>query len=200
MIVVGLTGGLATGKSTIARLFQECGAVIIDADLLARQAVRPGRPAWRDIVREYGPEVLQRDRTLDRRALAQIVFRHPHKLRTLNRIVHPRVAREQARLIRQIADRDPDAVVIYDAPLLIEANAHTRMDKIIVISSDQATQIGRLRSRNHLSRSEALRRIRSQIPLRDKIRLADYIIDGRLPLPRARTEVGRIYRELKSSR
>ncbi len=197
MLLVGLTGGLATGKSTVARIFQDLGAIVLDADLLARQAVAPGKPAHRDIVRTFGRRVLRADGTLDRGILAEIVFRNPAKLRQLNAIVHPRVARYQAQLSRQIARNDPKALIIYDAPVLIEAGAHKRMDKIIVVTADQKSQIARLRARNGFSRAEALRRIRSQIPLRTKIRLADYRLDGTLPLQRLRSEVAKIKKELE---
>ncbi|MEC4669606.1 MAG: dephospho-CoA kinase [Nitrospirota bacterium] len=197
MIVAGLTGGLATGKSTIAQLFKHCGAVVLDADILARAVVRPGKPAWRDIVRTYGKGVLRADRSLDRTALARIVFQSRAKLRALNAIVHPWVARQQARLTKQAARKDPRAVVIYDAPLLIEAGAHRRMDRIIVINADRETQITRLRERNQLTRPEALRRIRSQMPLAQKVKLADYVIDGTLPVAQLRGEVTRIFSELQ---
>jgi len=197
MILVGLTGGLATGKSAVARLFQDCGAVVLDADVLARQLVEPGKPAWRDIVRAFGRQVLSPDRSLDRHALAKIVFRNRAKLKKLNAIVHPRVAREQTRLTREIARKDPDAVILYDAPVLIEAGAHKRMDKIVVVSADQETQIKRLRNRNHLSRTEALRRIQSQLPLAQKVKLADYVIDGTLSFEQTKNEVQRIYDELQ---
>lgn len=194
MIVVGLTGGVATGKSTVARMFKTCGAHVIDADLLARQVVEPGKPAWRDIVAAFGKAVLRPDRTLDRAALARIVFQHPAKLRRLGRIIHPRVAREQARLARAIGKRDPRAVVIYDAPVLIEAKAHRRMDKLVVVTADRETQIARLRRRNGLSRAEALRRIRAQMPLTRKARLADDILDGTKPRAALRQDVRRLYR------
>lgn len=197
MILVGLTGGLATGKSAVARLFQDCGAVVLDADVLARQLVEPGKPAWRDIVRAFGKQVLFPDRSLDRHALAKIVFRNRAKLKKLNAIVHPRVAREQTRLTREIARKDPDAVILYDAPVLIEAGAHKRMGKIVVVSADQETQIKRLRNRNHLSRTEALRRVRSQLPLAQKVKLADYVIDGTLSFEQTKNEVQRIYAELQ---
>ncbi|MGH7209711.1 MAG: dephospho-CoA kinase [Nitrospiraceae bacterium] len=197
MIVVGLTGGLATGKSSVARLFQDCGAIVIDADLLAREAVQPGRPAWRDILRAFGKKVLQPDRTLDRRTLGQIVFSNRAKLKKLNAIVHPRVAREQNRLTREISRKEPDAVIVYDAPVLIEAGAHKRMDKIIVVAADQATQIKRLCNRSHFSRTEALRRVRSQLPLAQKVKLADYVIDGTLSFEQTKNEVQRIYAELQ---
>lgn len=197
VILVGLTGGLATGKSTVARMFQDCGAIVLDADALARQVVQPGRPAWREIVREYGRSVLLPNGMLDRQALAAIVFKDPRKLRKLNAIIHPRVAREQARLTREYARKHPASVIIYDAPLLIEAGAHTRMDRVIVVTADQKTQIARLRARNHLSRAEALRRIRTQMPLSKKIKYADYVIDSRMPLEQLRQAVASIYQDLK---
>ena len=198
MLVVGLTGGLATGKSTVAKLFEQCGAAIIDADMLSRHVVEPGKPAWQDIVRHYGQKVFHADRTLNRQALADIVFQNPRQLEILNRIVHPRVSREQTRLVRELANANPKGIVVYDAPLLIEAGAHTRMDKIVVVATNRQTQIARLQTRNHLNRSEALRRIRTQLPLRDKLSHADYVIDGRLPMAELRQVIKQIYSELKT--
>jgi dephospho-CoA kinase len=197
MLLVGLTGGLATGKSTVAELFRSCGAMVIDADVLARYVVQPKKPAWREIVREYGKGVLKPDQALDRQALAALIFRNPGKLRKLNAIVHPRVAREQIRLTRELARKDPTAVIIYDAPLLIEAGAHRRMDKVIVVSADQKTQIVRLRHRDDFSRLEAIQRIRAQMPLRKKIKFGDYVIDGTQSLRQLRINVRRIYDELR---
>jgi dephospho-CoA kinase len=165
MILVGLTGGVATGKSTVAKMFKQGGAAVINADLLARQVVEPGKPAWRAIVKLFGKTVLNHDRSLDRQALGSIVFHNPKKRRQLERIIHPRVAREQQRLVRWIAKRKPHAVVIYEVPLLFEAGVDKRVDKIIVVTVDRNTQIARLKERNGLSRAEALRRIRSQMPL-----------------------------------
>jgi dephospho-CoA kinase len=199
MLLVGLTGGLATGKTTVARLFQDCGAVVLDADVLARQVVEPGKPAWRDIIRAFGLGVLRPDRTLDRKRLADLVFTDARKLRRLNRIVHPRVAREQARLTKEIARKDPHAIVVYDAPLLIEAGAHKRMDRLIVVTADRTTQLSRLRSRNLLSRSEALRRIRAQMPLTKKEKLADHVLDGTRSVSVLRSTVGRLYREFRQA-
>jgi dephospho-CoA kinase len=180
MILVGLTGGVATGKSTVARMFKQCGAVVIDADLLARDVVKPGKPAWRAIVTLFGKTVLNPDRSLDRQALGSIVFRNRTKRRLLERIIHPRVAREQQRFVRRVAKRKPHAVVIYEVPLLFEAGVDKRVDKIIVVTADRETQIMRLKKRNHLSRAEALRRIQAQMSLSKKVRLADIVIDGTL--------------------
>ncbi|GKS57498.1 dephospho-CoA kinase [Nitrospira sp.] len=198
MIVVGLTGGVATGKTTAARMFQACGAYVIDADLLARRVVEPGKPAWREVVKVFGRRILHPDGTLNRAALGDLVFGHPRKLRRLGRIIHPRVAREQARLAREIARQTPRAVVIYDAPVLIEAGAHTRMDKIIVVTADQKTQIARLLDRNGLSRAEALRRIRSQMPLSRKRALADYVLDGACRRRALRFRVRSIFSDLRA--
>lgn len=183
MILVGLTGGVATGKSTVAAMFKRCGAVVIDADELARDAVAPGKPAWRDIVTIFGGKVLNPDRTINRHALGAIVFRSPAKRRRLEQIIHPRVAREQQRLTKRAARKDPHAVVIYDVPLLFEAGIDKRVDAIIVVTADQKTQIARLKKRNGLSRAEALRRIKSQMPLSKKIGQADYVMDGTMKKP-----------------
>lgn len=195
MILVGLTGGLASGKTTVAGLFQECGAFVIQADQLARIVVAPGRTAWKEIVNTFGSRVLQPDRTLDRIALANMVFHHPGKLTALNRIVHPRVAREQVRQTNAIARRHPHAVIIYDAALLIEARAHERMDRIIVVTANQSIQVQRARQRDGLTKKEALGRIHGQLPLRTKRRFADYVLNGALPVTRLRPQVRQLYRE-----
>ena len=200
MILVGLTGGVATGKSTVAKMFKQCGSVVIDADKLAHEVVKPGKPAWREIVASFGKTVLNQDRSLNRQALGNIVFRNPKKLRQLERIIHPRVAREQARLTKQAARKDPHAVVIYDVPLLFEAGIDKRVDKIIVVTTDRATQIARLRKRNGLTRTEALRRIKSQMSLSKKIRLADIVIDGTLLQQQVMQSIRRIYSDLLKER
>jgi dephospho-CoA kinase len=197
MILVGLTGGVATGKSTVANMFKQCGAPVIDADLLARQAVESGKPAWRAIVKLFGTAVLKPDRSLDRQALGSIVFRNPKKRRQLERIIHPRVAREQQRLVRRIATRKPRAVVIYEVPLLFEAGVDKRVDKIIVVTADRETQIARLKKRSGLPRAEALRRISSQMPLAKKIKQADHVLNGTLPPPSLRRQVGQLLKNLR---
>jgi dephospho-CoA kinase len=197
MILVGLTGGIATGKSTVAKMFERCGAHTIDADILARQAVEPGKPAWRAIVRSFGKAVLNADRTLNRAALGQIVFRDKTKLRRLERLIHPHVARMQERITKTIARKHPKAVILYEAPLLFEAGVDRRMDLVVVVTADRRTQIARLKARNGFSRSEALRRIQSQIPIKQKVAAADYVLDGTTPRTRLLSQVRRLYRELR---
>ena len=197
MILVGLTGGVATGKSTVAKMFKECGAVVIDADELAREVVKPGKPAWREIVTLFGKTILNRDRSLNRQALGSIVFRNRTKRRQLERIIHPRVAREQARLTKQAARTDPQAVVIYDVPLLFEAGIDTRVDTTIVVAVDRKTQVARLKKRNGLSQAEAIRRIRSQMPLAKKIQRADHVLNGTLPRPSLGQQVSLLLKDLR---
>ena len=197
MILVGLTGGVATGKSTVASMFKQCGAVVIDADQLAYDVVKPGKPAWREIVKTFGKTVLNPDRTLNRQSLGAIVFRTPAKRRALEAIIHPRVAREQVRLTRLAARKNSQAVVIYDVPLLFEAGIDKRVDQTIVVTAAREAQIARLKKRNGLSGAEALRRIRSQLPMAKKIQQADHVINGTLPRPSLRKQVGQLFRHLR---
>jgi dephospho-CoA kinase len=198
MILIGLTGSVATGKSTVAKMFKKCGAIVIDADELAREVVQPGKPAWREIVRTFGRRILNLDRTIDRHALGAIVFHDKKKLRHLERIIHPRVAREQIRLTKQAAKNDPKAVVIYDVPLLFEAGIDKRVDKTVVVAATRETQIMRLKNRNGLTRAEALRRIRSQMPLAMKRLRADYILDGTKNRASLSRDISRLYEDVRS--
>ena len=197
MILVGLTGGVATGKSTVAKMFKQCGAIVIDADELAHEVVKPGKPAWREIVASFGKTVLNQDRSLNRQALGSIVFRNPEKRRQLERIIHPRVAREQARLTKQAARTDPKAVVIYDVPLLFEAGIDKRVDRTIVVTANRKTQMARLKKRNGLSQAEAIRRIRSQMPLAKKIQRANHVLNGTLPRPSLGQQVSLLLKNLR---
>ena len=196
MILVGLTGGVATGKSTVAKMFKQCGAIVIDADKLAHEVVKPGKPAWREIVKIFGKTVLNANSTINRRELGAVVFRNRTKRRRLECIIHPRVAREQALLTKQAARKDPHAVVIYDVPLLFEAGIDKRVDRTIVVTADRKTQIARLKNRNGLSHAEAIRRIQAQMPLSMKVRLADIVIDGTLSRHNAMKAVRGIFLDL----
>ena len=194
MVIVGLTGGLGAGKTTIASLFRDCGARIIDADQLAREVVKPSKPAWKDIKKQFGGSVFHEDQTLNRQALAHIVFQDSQQLKKLQEIIHPRVAREQATRTKFIAETDPHAVIIYDAALLIEANAYQRMNHIIVVKADRTTQISRVCQRDGLTKTQALRRMKQQMPVRQKLQYADTVLDGTWPRFRLRPIVKSLYR------
>jgi dephospho-CoA kinase len=198
MVRVGLTGGIATGKSTVSRMLVECGAHLIDADLLAREAVAPGQPALRAIVASFGPGMLAADGTLNRERLAGIVFKNSTQRARLEAIIHPYVFAEEERRCQEIGEKDPHAVVLFDAALLIETGAYKNKDRIIVVTADEQTQLARLTARNSLTEPQARERVGAQMPLSDKIKVADYVIDGTLPLDKLRQEVSRIYKELKN--
>jgi dephospho-CoA kinase len=197
MVRVGLTGGIATGKSTASRMLVECGAHLIDADLLAREAVAPGQPALRAIVASFGPGMLAADGTLNRERLAGIVFKDPTQRARLEAIIHPYVFAEEERRCLDFGENDPHAVVLFDAALLIETGAYKNKDRIIVVTADEQTQLARLTARNSLTELQARERVGAQMPLSDKIKVADYVIDGTLPLDKLRQEVSRIYKELQ---
>lgn len=195
MIIVGLTGGVGTGKSTVAGLFRDLGAHVIDWDELAREVVRPHSKTWTEIVDCFGQDILDSDSTINRRRLAEIVFSDPEKLGRLNRIVHPEVFNEDQRITAQIGSLDRDAVVIKDIPLLHEAARHIAFHKVIVVSATEETRLERLEGRG-MSRDDARRRIKSQLPLEEKARSADFVIDNDGLLDDTRRQVEAIYSSL----
>ncbi len=133
MLIVGLTGGIASGKSTIADLFKKEGAYIIDIDMISRDVVKPGKPAWEDVVHCFGKEVLNEDQTLDRKKVGDIVFSDAEKRKKLEEIIHPKINAENCRKINEIAQNDQQAIVIIDIPLLIEADKQDTVDKIVLV-------------------------------------------------------------------
>jgi dephospho-CoA kinase len=197
MLLVGLTGGIGSGKSLVAQMFKQLGVHLIDADELAHWVVEPGQPALKRIVESFGPEILNPDRTLDRAKLGRLVFDHPEKRELLNSLVHPYVFMEEERRRKEIAQKDPKAIVMFDAALLIETGSYQLMDKVILVTIDRRKQISRIMRRDGLSREEAVKRIDAQMPQSKKKRKADYIIDGGQTLKAVEDQVRRIYEELK---
>lgn len=177
MYLIGLTGGIASGKSTIARRLAERGAVHIDADLLAREAVEPGSPALAAVVERFGPGVLNDDGSLNRAELGGIVFSDPEALQSLNAIVHPAVRELTARRIASAEQADPDAVIVYDVPLLVEAQVPHAFDLVVVASAAPDTRISRLVGMRGMSAEEARRRIASQASDDERLAVADRVID-----------------------
>jgi len=175
MFVIGLTGSLATGKSTVAACFKRCGARVISADELAHQAIKPGTSGYRRIIKEFGQGICAGSR-IDRRKLAAIVFKQPAKLKKLEGIIHPSVIRTIKSELR-LARRSRQWVVL-EVPLLFEAGLNKCADVTGVVASTQAHQLQRARAHYAMSTADALRRIKAQMPLQKKIRLADFIIDN----------------------
>ena len=188
MLKVGLTGGIASGKSTISEMFRRLGAHIVDADQVARRVVEPGTPALREISERFGEKVLRSDGSLDRSALGNIVFQNVEALARLNSILHPRIWEEEARLFELYEAQDPDGIVLLDAAVLIEAGAAGRMDLMVVVDVDQDDQLRRLIGKG-MPREEALSRIRSQMPTAEKLTYADYVIDNRGSLAETERQV-----------
>lgn len=175
--IIGLTGGIASGKSTVAKLLVELGAALVDADQVARAVVEPGTPTFSAIVEAFGEEVLGADGTLDRKALAAIVFSDQDARRRLNGLIHPAIAAESARRIGEKVAEGADPV-IYDAALIVENNLHRGLDGLIVVAAQPATQIDRLMNRDHVTADEAQARIGAQLPLADKLAVATHVIQN----------------------
>lgn len=196
MIWVGLTGGIASGKSTVSRLFREAGAFVIDADEIAHAVIHRGAPAYAGVVEAFGAVILDKKGEIDRKRLGEIVFNDARRRERLNQLVHPHVYAQAEKEKTAIAAAHPEAVILFDVPLLIETGAHREMDLVIVVYVDRATQIDRLIQRDGLTREEAERRIDVQMPLDEKRRFADEIIDTRVPLPGVEGAVRSLYRRL----
>jgi len=196
MIVAGLTGGIATGKSTVAAIFEEAGARLIDADRIARDAVRKGAPAYHDTVAHFGEAVLQGDGEIDRKRLAAVIFNDPAEQRSLERIVHPQVKQEITRRLDRIRRETPDALVIVDVPLLFESGMDRGLAAAIVVYVPEQIQLERLMARDALTQPEALARIRAQMPIEKKKSLATLVIDNSGSLERTRDQTLEVYRRL----
>ena len=166
MRVIGLTGGIASGKSSVARMLEHMGAVIIDADMLAREVVAPGEPAYQAIVEAFGKDILNPDRSINRGILGRLVFADPEARRRLESITHPAIGRRAEEQLVELRLQGT-LVVFYVAPLLIEAGVTSRVDELWVVYVDNETQLKRLMERDGLSREEGLRKIATQMPMDD---------------------------------
>ena len=197
MLKVGLTGGYASGKSTVAKMFVELGATLIDADKLAREVVKPDKQAWFEIVAHFGKGILLKNREIDRKALGEIVFGSDAERERLNAIVHPRVLDEELKAIEEIKGRGLDAILILSVPLLIESGHYRQCDKIVVVTVDRDTQIKRLMERDGFSREESLRRISAQMPLSEKLTYADFVIDNSGSIQETEFQVKEVFKKLR---
>jgi dephospho-CoA kinase len=195
-LLVGLTGGIATGKSTVSAMFAHLGAKVVDADLLAREVVMPGQPAHAEIVKLFGPDVVQADGQLDRKRLGALVFADPERRRQLEQITHPAIRVRQQRILSVYEEEAFEGIVIWDVALLIETGGAKAMDKIVVVAADPATELARLMARDGYSEEEARRRIASQMPIGEKAKLADYVIDNSGARASTERQVREVYQAL----
>jgi len=197
MLRVGLTGGIASGKSTVARIFQELGANVLDADRIAREVVPPGSQALSRIVRAFGKELLRPDGSLDRAALGTIVFADAGKRRVLEGILHPLILEEIDRRIEELERSDPGGVVIVEAALIFEMGREAEFDTNVVVWADEQQQRRRMMRRDNLSEEEADRRLDAQMPLAEKRGRARFVIDNGGSQSACRADAERVYGELQ---
>jgi len=195
MLNAGLTGGIASGKSTVSRLLEERGAHILDFDRLAHEAEEPGAPAWQGIVDHFGETVLTGGR-IDRKKLGAIVFNNHAELLALNSIVHPVVEAFWRARVDQITARDERAIVISDVPLLFETGWDRKVNFVILVYISPAEQVRRLMARNGLSREEAQLRLKSQIPIEEKVSRADFVFNNEGPLEKAGQQFEKLWKRL----
>jgi dephospho-CoA kinase len=196
--LVGLTGGIASGKSTVAKILQSLGAAIVNADDLAREVVEPGHEAWKEIVASFGADILQSDQTLDRQKLRTLIFNQPEARKRLESIIHPRVRALAEERIRQYAAAGYP-VVIYEVPLLFEGNLQEWLRPVILVACDVETQTARLQKRDHLTAADAEKHIAAQMSLKDKRRLADYVIENNGSLEDLERQTRQILEEIKAT-
>ena len=194
--VIGLTGGIATGKSTVAAMLQQLGARIIDADALAREIVEPGKEAWQEIVSAFGREILRADQSIDRGKLRKQVFEDQQARKRLESITHPRIRTLAQQRIQQLAAEGAE-IIVYVAPLLFENQAHLWLRPVILVACDLAKQKRRLRDRDKLTEEQIRQHLKAQMSLAEKRKLADFIIENNGSVEELKKQVQEVWEELR---
>lgn len=198
MKLIGLTGGIASGKSTVATILERLGAAVINADVLSREVVEPGRDAWKEIVEVFGTEVLQADQTLDRQKLRTIIFNHPESRKKLESIIHPRVRALAEERISRYAAAGYE-IIVYEVPLLFEGNLQDSLRPVVLVACDVETQRRRLQERDRIDAAAAQKHIEAQMSLAEKRRLADYVIENNGNLEDLERQVRAILEKIKAT-
>ena len=198
MLKVGLTGSIAVGKSFVLGVLAELGCRTLDADKVAREVVEAGTPGLNAVTQAFGDEILNSDRSLDRARLGEIVFQDESKRLQLNSILHPFIIARQDEILREWEHETPDAIAVIDAALMIESGGYRRLDKLIVVHCRPEVQLERLINRDGLSREEAVRRIKAQMPQEEKKKFADFLIDTSGTLEATRAQVLSVFEKLRA--
>lgn len=196
MLKVGLTGGIASGKSTVSKIFASFGAKVLDADEVAREVLLPGQPAWTRLRQVFGQEFFHPDGTVKRKELRKLVFADPEKRSQLNAIVHPEVMKEINRRSEILSSSVQTGVLLVDVPLLLEVGVANRFDKVVVVYVSKSVQINRLQQRDGISEEEAKQALKAQMALSKKVEQADYVIDNSGTLEETQAQVQRVWQEL----
>jgi dephospho-CoA kinase len=196
-VLLGVTGGIASGKTVVSGMLEELGARTIDFDVLSRVVVEPGKPAWKEVVAYFGEQVLLEDKNLDRKKLSEIVFRDPKKRKKLESFIHPRIYEEFRWLVQEYATEDPEVIIQVGVPLLIEVNLQYLFHKILLVYIPTEMQIERLMKRDRISREMAINMMSSQLPIEEKRSYADFIVDNSGALEETRRQVEEVWKKLK---
>jgi len=197
MLRVGLTGGIATGKSTVAALFEALGCRVLHADQMAHELMAPGQRAYEEVVRAFGRDILKPDGAIDRQKLGAVVFAEPHHRQELERILHPPVIAAIEDEFARLSQKEPGAIALVEAALLVEAGYHKRLDKLIVTICTREQQIERLRKKTGISPAEAGERLAAQLAPEEKRRHADFTIDCSGSLAATGEQVEKVFAELR---
>jgi dephospho-CoA kinase len=196
--LIGLTGGIASGKTTVAKIMKRLGAAVVDADALSREVVEPGRHAWKAIVDTFGAEVLRSDQTLDRQKLRAVIFNNTTARKKLESIIHPRVRALAEERISQHAAAGYE-IVVYEVPLLFEGNLHEWLRPVVLVACDTDVQKQRLRQRDRLTPGEAQKHIEAQMSLEEKRQLADYVIENDGDMESLERQVEAVLKRIKTT-
>jgi dephospho-CoA kinase len=199
MLRVGLTGGIATGKSTVGAMFVELGCHLIESDQITHQLFEPGQAVHAAVVKQFGNRILAPDGTIDRRILGDIVFKDPQARAKLNGLVHPAIIQRQQEWLQEMEAQDPHGIAIVDAALMIEVGTYRNYAKVIVVTCSPEMQRERLRARSALSEEEIESRIRSQMPAEEKIKYADFVIENSGSLRATQEQVRHVYQQLRAA-
>ena len=196
ILVLGITGSFGAGKTTVALMFKRLGVSVIDADRIYHQLIKPGTLVYKGIVSAFGREILEKNKQIDRSKLAKLVFSKKEALKRLSQITHPAIIKRMSFKLSKLKRSQRRKIIVIDAPLLIEAGKISMVDKLIVVKTSKKNQIARCRRRFGISRDGVIKRIRTQAPLTEKIRLADYVIDNNGMLQQTREQVKNIWEKL----